>query len=126
MSVENLPDEKELHERIVIALNAYDSIGARVVKLRRDRNLRSKSVAGLIGMQAQNYSKLERGGKNITTEQAIKLSVLYQVSLDYILIGSESEHVDKKVDYEKLMEKYISTLEDLNVLYKKLHDKDKE
>ena len=57
----------------------------RIRDLREDRDLTQKQVAQLLGMSQTGYSKYETGENDIPTTILIKLSRLYNVSIDYLL-----------------------------------------
>ena len=57
----------------------------RLRDLREDKDLLQKDVAKFLGMSQTGYSKYEVGTNDIPTEILIKLSLFYEVSVDYIL-----------------------------------------
>ena len=57
----------------------------RLRDLREDRDLTQKQVAQILGMSQTGYSKYETGENDIPTDILIKLSRLYDVSIDYLL-----------------------------------------
>ena len=57
----------------------------RIRDLREDRDLTQKQVAQLLGMSQTGYSKYETGENDIPTAILIKLSRLYNTSIDYLL-----------------------------------------
>ena len=57
----------------------------RIRDLRDDRDLKQKDLAKLLNCSQQVYSNYELGQRDIPTDILIKLSNLYQVSVDYIL-----------------------------------------
>ena len=57
----------------------------RIRDLREDRDLKQKDLAKLLNCSQQVYSNYELGQRDIPTDILIKLSNLYQVSVDYIL-----------------------------------------
>lgn len=52
---------------------------------REDHDLTQTQVATYLGMSQTGYSKYETGENDIPTTILIKLSVLYNVSIDYLL-----------------------------------------
>jgi transcriptional regulator with XRE-family HTH domain len=54
-----------------------------------------RSLSAIADILPQNYNKIERGrinnGNNITLEQAIKISIIYGCSIDYIATGKIGE-----------------------------------
>lgn len=57
----------------------------RLRDLREDRDYSQKYVAEQLSFSSTNYAKIERGEVALTAEVLIKLSMLYDVSTDYIL-----------------------------------------
>lgn len=57
----------------------------RLKDLREDKDLLQKDIAKFLGMSQTGYSKYEVGTNDIPTEILIKLSLFYDVSVDYIL-----------------------------------------
>jgi Predicted transcriptional regulators len=66
----------------------FPAQGARLRKLRLDRGLSQNEVAGVVGIQQGDISRIESGGRthvgNLT-----KLATLYDTTLDYIVRGME-------------------------------------
>jgi len=57
----------------------------RLRDLREDHDLTQQSLAEMIGMSQTGYSKYETGENDIPTLILIKLSRIYDVSIDYLL-----------------------------------------
>ena len=57
----------------------------RIRDLREDRDLTQTQLAKLIGMSQTGYSKYETGENDIPTNILIKLALLHETSVDYIL-----------------------------------------
>ena len=57
----------------------------RLRDLREDHDLSQKKLAEKIGMSQTGYSKYETGENDVPTAILIKLSRLYDVSIDYLL-----------------------------------------
>ena len=57
----------------------------RIRDLREDRDMNQTQVAKMLGMSQTGYSKYETGENDIPTSILIKLSELYNTSIDYIL-----------------------------------------
>lgn len=53
--------------------------------LREDHDLTQQSVADYLGMKQSQYSRYERGLRDIPTDVLIHLARLYHTSADYIL-----------------------------------------
>lgn len=57
----------------------------RIRDLREDHDLTQTKLANLIGMSQTGYSKYETGENDVPTSILIKLALLYNTSIDYIL-----------------------------------------
>ena len=62
-----------------------DGMYARLRDLREDRDLKQRDLAAYLNCSQQVYSNYELGQRDIPTDVLIRLSALYQVSVDYIL-----------------------------------------
>ena len=57
----------------------------RIKDLREDHDLMQQQVADYLGMKQPQYSRYERGLRDIPTDVLIRLAKLYNTSTDYIL-----------------------------------------
>lgn len=57
----------------------------RIRDLREDADLSQTELAKMLGMSQTGYSKYETGENDIPTAILIKLSEIYNVSVDYML-----------------------------------------
>lgn len=57
----------------------------RIADLREDADLKQEVVAKLLGTSQTQYSRWERGERDIPTEHVITLARYYRVSVDYLL-----------------------------------------
>ena len=57
----------------------------RIRALREDKDLSQSQVAKIIKTTQQQYSKIETGKTDISSEKLVLLSKFYKVSVDYIL-----------------------------------------
>ena len=68
----------------------------RIKELREDHDKTQKEIAEYLGMKQPQYSRYERGLRDIPTDILISLSALYDVSIDYILEISDDPVIHKK------------------------------
>ena len=61
----------------------------RIRALREDNDFTQQKLAEMIGMSQTGYSKYETGENDIPTQILIKLSRIYNVSIDYLLEESD-------------------------------------
>ncbi len=54
-------------------------------QLRKEHGYTQTDLAKLIGMEQNNYSKYERGEREIGRKTIIKLCQVYNISADYLL-----------------------------------------
>lgn len=57
----------------------------RIRDLREDRDMKQRELAAYLNCSQQVYSNYELGQRDIPTDVLIRLSALYDVSVDYIL-----------------------------------------
>ena len=56
----------------------------RIADLREDADQKQETIAKLLGTSQTQYSRWERGEREIPFHIVIKLAVYYKVSIDYI------------------------------------------
>lgn len=86
-----------------------------------------RDMATIIGVSYANYNKIERGRveghNNVTVEQAIKISTVFGCTIDYLLLGKDSEEkVIRTKEIPKDTERYIQALEGQVDALKKAND----
>lgn len=69
-----------------MGLNA--SIGARIAKLRREHNMTQEQFAEHLDISIKHCSAVERGISSLSLEKLIDVSILFDVSLDYLVKGN--------------------------------------
>ncbi len=62
-----------------------DNYYPRLRDLREDRDMSQQQVADYLGMKQPQYSRYERGLRDVPTDVLIRLAQLYKTSVDYIL-----------------------------------------
>lgn len=62
-----------------------DNYYPRLKDLREDHDLTQQKVADYLGMKQAQYSRYERGLRDLPTDILIRLALLYNTSTDYIL-----------------------------------------
>lgn len=62
-----------------------DNYYPRLRDLREDRDLSQEQVAEYLGMKQPQYSRYERGLRDVPTDVLIQLALFYGTSTDYIL-----------------------------------------
>ena len=62
-----------------------DNYYPRLRDLREDKELSQQQVAEYLGMKQPQYSRYERGLRDVPTDVLIRLALFYHTSTDYIL-----------------------------------------
>ena len=62
-----------------------DNYYRRLKDLREDHDLSQQQVADFLDMKQPQYSRYERGLRDLPTDVLIRLAMLYKTSTDYIL-----------------------------------------
>lgn len=62
-----------------------DNYYPRIKDLREDRDLTQQEIAAYLGMKQPQYSRYERGLRDVPTDVLIRLAQYYHTSTDYIL-----------------------------------------
>ena len=62
-----------------------DNFYPRIRDLREDHDLSQQQVADYLGMKQPQYSRYERGVRDVPTDVLIRLAKRYNTSTDYIL-----------------------------------------
>lgn len=65
--------------------------GKRIRALRKKKGYTQIKVQMLTGIDQSDYSKIERGERYPTLEQAKRLAILYETSIDYIYELTDEE-----------------------------------
>ncbi len=72
------------------------TLGQRLQKARKESGLSQEELAEQLGVSRQAVSKWENDSGYPEMEKMIRLSQIYQVSLDYLVgNGQEQEHTDE-------------------------------
>lgn len=67
----------------------------RIRDLREDHDLTQKKISAKLNCSQQVYSNYELGQRDIPTDILIKLSSIYNVSVDYILGITDNPKIQK-------------------------------
>lgn len=86
----------------------YLKIGERLKKLRKYFDLTQEQVAEILGLGRDAIIKIEKGERKISSEELMKFSKLYFISMEELL--SETNDIDESSvvfvrDFNKLSEK---------------------
>ena len=67
------------------------TLGEKLAKLRRERNYTQEQLAEILGVSRQAISKWESNSAYPETEKLIRLTKMYDCSLDYLLLDKKTE-----------------------------------
>lgn len=75
-----------------------DNYYPRLRDLREDHDLTQEAVSAYLGMKQSQYSRYERGIRDIPTDVLIRLAKLYRTTTDYILglTNCSKQHYETK------------------------------
>lgn len=80
------------------------TLSDRLQELRKTHSLSQEQLAEKLDVSRQAISKWESGQANPDINNLLKLSNIYEVSTDYILLGKETDHqivVEEKIIYKE-------------------------
>ena len=80
------------------------SLGERIYKLRTEKNLSQDMLAEMLEVSRQSVSKWENNNTVPDLEKLLKLSEIFDVSLDELVKGEEKVHTDSKQEIVPEME----------------------
>ena len=81
------------YEKGVLTMDNYYP---RLRDLREDHDMSQQQVADYLGMKQPQYSRCERGVRDIPTDVLIRLARLYKTSTDYILGLTNNSKVQQR------------------------------
>lgn len=70
---------------MVMEADGVDNYYPRLRDLREDKDLSQQQIADYLCMKQPQYSRYERGVRDVPTDVLIRLARLYDTSTDYIL-----------------------------------------
>ena len=84
--------------------------GARIRQLRTQSGLTQEQASEVLNINRSFYSRIETGQKGCSIDLFIRLSTLFEVSLDYLILGKTQENslnctntAQLKADIEQLI-----------------------
>lgn len=89
-----------------------EEIGNRIRQLRRDQGMTQAQLAMKLNIGDRHLRKIEAGEKGPSIDILVEIATLFSVSLDYIIMGKQSQSDLKK--------KLSSLIQSLSVLIEEL------
>ncbi len=65
--------------------------GKRIKQLRINRGLTQEQLSSNLNIATSTLGNIERGKRGISIDLAIEIAILFNVSLDYLLLGREMQ-----------------------------------
>ena len=76
--------------------------GERIRQLRIRNGLTQEKVANVLNIDQSFYTRIETGKKGCSVDLFIQLSALYDVSLDFLILGKFIGNLSKEADMAQL------------------------
>lgn len=95
-------------------MRCLTDVGRRLLKLRKDKDLKQNEVAKSIGISSVNLSRYEKGNRTPDQEVLHKLADFYNVKPSYIMFGEKQTYYDFLTDITEneaeLLKEYLSEI----------------
>ena len=88
--------------------------GANIQRLRIQKGYTQEELSGVLNITRSFLSYIESGKKGCSIDLLIQLSELFQVSLDYLVFGSERYAIQQKQELKENVTQMIRYLEQIN------------
>jgi len=75
------------------------NVSERIKKLRKDNGLHQKEVAEKLGITLTGYASYEQGRNKPSYDSLLKLSDLYNVSIDYLVGKTDIQYTDHEKEF---------------------------
>ena len=80
-----------------------NACGQRIRKLRKTHDMTQEALAQQLNIASSHVSHLETGKRCCTIDLFVEIAELFQVSLDYLILGTESDCGILKNDCETMI-----------------------
>ena len=64
-------------------------IGQRIKKLRKERGISQEQLAAMLGVTVNYMSRIEPGLRRASLDLLVDIAVLFDVTLDYLVMGKK-------------------------------------
>ena len=78
-------------------------VAARIRRLRTAHGYTQETVAQLLNIDRSFLSRIESGTKGCSVDLFIRISEVYHVSMDYLILGQTDSHVLLKENLEQVI-----------------------
>ena len=89
-----------------------DNLGETIRKLREEKELPLRTVAAFLDIDQAILSKIERGQRNATREQVVKLAEYFKVKEENLLVAWLSDRLVYEVADEQIALKALQVAEE--------------
>ena len=91
-------------------MKKYDAkeSGARVKALRKQRGLTQAELAEKLRISLNSVSRIELGTMGCSVDLFVQLSVIFQVSLDYLILGEEPPVASPQSRIDEVIRQLVS------------------
>lgn len=76
--------------------------GKRIAALRKDSSMTQEQLAEKLNISDSMISKIERGAKGVSIDLAIEICAIFNVSLDYLILGKAINVDDVRVQLRNI------------------------
>ena len=77
---------------------------ARIRNLRKQHRFTQEKAAELMGIDRRSLSHIENGSKGCSIDLLIRISDVYRISLDYLLLGDNLDEVQLKASLDAVID----------------------
>ena len=102
-----------------------DTLGEIIRKLRKDKKLPLREVADILDLDLAILSKIERGQRNITRDQVIKLADFFKVSQEDLIVAWLANKIIYTIEDEGLALKALQMAEE-KIIYQSTRKTDRK
>ncbi len=95
-------------------------MGIRLAKLRRSSGMTQENLAEILGVTTKHVSHVERGKAALSLRHLVKLSNMYNCSLDYLIMGKPHDQAIAKLPKSIFEIIYSGDEQDIDVLIRYL------
>ena len=82
--------------------------GKRIAALRKEKGMTQEQLAEKLNISYSMMAKIEIGNKGISIDLLIELTVFFDVSMEYIILGHELHKDNLKEQYELVKKQFMA------------------
>ncbi len=85
---------------------------ARLSQLRKEKGIRQKQCAEILGVESSKYNKWENGKNRPDYDMVCKLANLFDTTTDYLLGNSDERYKDEHKNFDNLKKEFMAEVGD--------------